>query len=443
MNVHDSERMAGLLEDAGYSQAEDASDADVIVVNTCSVREKAEDKLFSRLGELRDLRPVGAGPQTVVVAGCVAQQEGGAILRRPGMVDVVLGPQNIKKMPGLIARAEAERTAVVDIGPHDDVSFPLGVIKRSDRVKAYVTIVEGCNDFCAFCVVPHTRGHERMRRADEILAEVQEAAASGRKEIHLLGQIVNHYTAPDRLDCEFSDLLRLVSAVPGVERVRFASPHPRHVTSAMIAAMAETPQVCDHLHLPVQSGSTRILALMRRRHTRADYLQLVGRIREAMPDIALSTDIIVGFPGETEADFEETLSLVFEVRFQGIFSFKYSPRPNTLAKNRMPDDVPEPEKSRRLDALQTLLRPMRLAHHQALVGSTVTVLAEGASKRRDGELVGRTSGNTPVNFPGGLDLVGHTLQITVRRAGPNSVWGHVDPREVSERSAQSLEPMGQ
>ena len=440
MNVHDSERLAGLLEQAGYESTPDPSLADVIVVNTCSVREKAEDKLFSRLGELRDLsadRPTG--PPTLVVAGCVAQQEGAEILRRAGMVDVVMGPQSIKRLPELLAQAEGARSPIVDVDPHDDVSFPLGVVRRSDPVKAYVTIVEGCNDFCAFCVVPHTRGHERMRHADEILAEVREAVASGRREIHLLGQIVNHYQAPGRPDCDFSQLLRLVGAVSGVERVRFASPHPRHVTPAMIAAMAETPQVSRHLHLPVQSGSSRVLAAMRRRHTREEYLALVDDIRRAMPNIALTTDMIVGFPGETTADFDDTLSLISTVRFHGIFSFKYSPRPGTLAIKQMPDDVSESEKSRRLDALLALQRPIRLACHEAMLGDTVEVLVEGPSKRRVGEMTGRTAGNTPVNFPGGPELVGQLQSVAVRRAGPNSVWGQVVTGESGRRAGGLLD----
>lgn len=425
MNVHDSERLAGLLERAGYAPGEADSDADVIVVNTCSVREKAEEKLFSRLGELRVAAEARGTRPVVVVAGCVAQQEGDRLRQRSPLVDIVLGTQSLKQLPQLLARLELARQPLVDVALHDDVSFPLGVARRSDPVKASVTIVEGCNDFCSFCVVPYTRGHERMRASSEILAEVREAAKSGRKEIHLLGQIVNHYIAPDRPDCDFACLLQLVAKVPGVERVRFASPHPRHVTSRLIEVMAMTPQICRHLHLPVQSGSTRILAAMRRRHDREQYLELVEEVRSAMPGIALTTDMIVGFPGETERDFQETLSLVEAVRYDGMFSFKYSPRPSTLAQKQLPDSVPEQEKSGRLRRLQELQRGIQFARLRKAVGSTVEVLADGASRRREGELTGRTSGNTPVNFPASEALVGRVVPVAVLRAGPNSLWGEI------------------
>ena len=242
----------------------------------------------------------------------------------------------------------------VDINPYDNVSFPLGIARRSDPVKASVTIIEGCNDFCSFCVVPYTRGHERMRPVSEILKEISMAAQEGHREIHLLGQIVNHYTAPDRPRCDFAELLELVHETPGVDRIRFSSPHPRHVTGRMIEAMRTLPKVCRHLHLPVQSGSNTVLARMRRRHTHEDYLSLVERLREAMPDLALSTDIIVGFPGETAEEFEETLKLVRDVRYNSMFSFKYSERPNTLASKRLKDDVPALEKTRRIVSLQEL-----------------------------------------------------------------------------------------
>ena len=421
MNVHDSERLAGLLEQEGYAAAAESAQADVVVLNTCSVRERAEDKLYSRLGELRSSDNVS--PQTVVVAGCVAQQEGARLLKRSGLVDIVLGTQSLKQLPELLARHDRSIRPLVDIDGRDDVSYPLGVVHRGDATRAYVTIVEGCNDFCAFCIVPYTRGHERMRATAEILAEVRHAALTGRREILLLGQIVNHYQAPDLDGCDFSALLRLVAAVPGVERVRFASPHPRHVTTDMVRAMADTPQVCRHLHLPVQSGSTRVLTAMRRRYSREEYLELVSRLRRAMPDLALTTDMIIGFPGETDADFEETMTLLDEVRFQGVFSFKYSPRPNTLAGRQMADDVPESVKADRLTRLQTRQRTIRLEHHEALMGARVAVLVEGLSKRRPGDVTGRTPGNTLVNFPGSLTLVGRTVTVHVRRAGPNAVWG--------------------
>ncbi len=424
MNVHDSERMAGLLEREGYEPAERAEDADVVVINTCSVRERAEEKLFTRLGEIEAAGRAQGRRPTVAVAGCVAQQEGERIRRRATThVDVILGTQSLKRLPALVEESSATGRPVTDLTAYEDVSFPLGVARHGDPVKAYVTIIEGCNDYCAFCVVPYTRGHERMRPAGDVLADVEEAVRSGRREIHLLGQIVNHYQAPDDPSCDFAGLLARVDAVPGVERIRFASPHPRHVTPALIAAMRDLPRVCRHLHLPVQSGSTRVLAAMRRRHTREQYLDLVDRLRAAIPDLALSTDMIVGFPGETEADFEETLSLVERVRFRGIFSFKYSVRPNTLASKRLVDDVPEPEKTRRIVALQTLQKGIQQELHEALVGRTVDVLVDAPSRRREWELQGRTAGNTVVNFPGPAEWVGRLVAVRVTEAWPNAVRG--------------------
>jgi tRNA-2-methylthio-N6-dimethylallyladenosine synthase len=423
MNFHDSERMAGLLEAAGYEPASEPADADVIVLNTCSVREKAEDKVLSRIGELRcEQRPEGESP-VIAVAGCMAQQEGAGFFRRARSVDVVVGTMAERRLPLLVDEALRTRARQIDVNPYDDVSFPLGMVRRMDPVKAYVTIIEGCNDHCAFCVVPHTRGHERMRPRSEILAEVQEAVQSGRTEIHLLGQIVNHYQAPDDPECDFAELLAHVDAVPGIRRVRFASPHPRHVGRRLIEAMRELPRVCKHLHLPVQSGSTRVLAAMRRRHTREEYIDLLGEVKAGVPAIQLSTDMIVGFPGETEEDFADTLSLVSAAGFHSMFSFKYSERPGTLAARRLPDDVPGEEKERRLAALQELQKGIQTSLHAAAVGRTVEVLVDSVSRRRETELSGRTGGNTVVNFPGESAQLGSLVMVDVERAGPHSLWG--------------------
>jgi len=435
MNVHDSERMAGLLESSGYDRTESESDADLVVINTCSVRERAEEKLYTRLGEIKEMgRELGRDP-IVAVAGCVAQQEGSKLIRRSGgSIDMVIGTQQMKMLPMLATQAlTEERSPVVRArraegriaidNPYEDPSFPLGVVRRGDPVRAYVTIIEGCNDFCAFCVVPYTRGHERMRSKAEILADVREAADSGRREVQLLGQIVNHYQAPDDPACDFPALLEEVHKISGIDRIRFASPHPRHTSDRVIAAVRDLPKVCKHLHLPVQSGASRVLGLMRRRHTREDYLDLVARIREAIPKVQLSTDMIVGFPGETGADFEETLSLTSAVRYHSMFSFKYSERPNTLASKRMPDDVSEAEKTRRIVALQALQRSIQSDLFQRSIGSTHQVLVDATSRRREWELTGRTSGNTVVNFPGPPEWLGQLVDVTIRRAGPNSVWG--------------------
>jgi tRNA-2-methylthio-N6-dimethylallyladenosine synthase len=436
MNQHDSERMAGLLEQAGYDRTDDDGDADVIVINTCSVREKAEEKLYTRLGEIRMMGDeIGARP-IVAVAGCVAQQEGEKLLGKANghVIDVLIGTQSLKRLPMLVdsvssgRKLEAgSREPQIDLNPYDDVSFPLGIVRREEAHKAYVTIIEGCNEFCAFCVVPYTRGNERMRLARDIVAEVRQAADTGAREVQLLGQIVNHYRAPDEPGCDFAELLSRVNEVPGIERIRFASPHPRHVTPRMMQAMRDLPKVCRHLHLPVQSGSTRVLQAMRRRHTREEYLELVALLRETMPDIALSTDMIVGFPGETDEDFDDTLSLTKAARYHSMYSFKYSPRPNTLALKRMPDDVPETEKTRRIVALQALQKTIQGELFAASVGRIEPVLVDAKSRRRDWELSGRTSGNTVVNLPGDPSWVGRTVPVRITGANPNSLRGEAIP----------------
>ena len=425
MNFHDSERMASLLEQAGYEATDQASDADLVVINTCSVREHAEDKLYTRLGELRELASTAGHDPVVAVAGCVAQQEGEAIFKRsPGVADIVVGTQAIRRLPMLAEQASAHRSQrLLDLNPYEDVTFPLGIMRRSDPVKAYVTIIEGCNEFCSFCVVPYTRGHERMRPKADILGEVREAAAHGHREVQLLGQIVNHYQAPDDAACGFAELLEAIHDVDGIERIRFASPHPRHVDARVLRAMRDLPKVCRHLHLPVQSGSTRVLEAMRRRYTRAEYLELVAEVRETVPGVAISTDMIVGFPGETDVDFDDTMTLTGAVRYHSMFSFKYSPRPNTLADKRLADDVPEEEKTRRIVALQALQREIQTAINAGMVGAVEPVLVDAWSRRRDSEVSGRTSTNVVVNLPGRPEWIGQTMPVRIERSGPHSVWG--------------------
>ena len=425
MNYHDSEQMSGLLEAAGYDRTGDDGDADVVVINTCSVREHAEDKLYTRLGELRvQAEETGRSPM-VAVAGCVAQQEGAALLARSSLVDVVVGTRRLRMLPALVEQASSTGRTQIDLGAHDNVAFPFGVTRREDPVRAWVTIIEGCNEYCSFCVVPYTRGHERMRSKAEILAEVRDAASRGCREVQLLGQIVNHYQAPDDAACDFAGLLEAVHEVDGIRRIRFASPHPRHVTPRLLSAMRDLPKVCRHLHLPVQSGSSRVLSAMRRRYTRESYQDLVAAARDAIEGVSISTDMIVGFPGERAEDFDQTLSLAAQVRFSSMFSFKYSQRPNTLAAKRFADDVPEADKTARIVALQALQRDIQLADHERLVGRTVEVLADGVSRRRSTEISGRTTGNTVVNFAGGSGQLGELVAVTIRRAGPNSLWGEV------------------
>jgi tRNA-2-methylthio-N6-dimethylallyladenosine synthase len=343
---------------------------------------------------------------------------------------VIVGTQSVKMLPMLVAQSEHQATRAIDTSAYDDVSFPLGMARRADPTKAYVTIIEGCNDFCAFCVVPYTRGPERMRPAADILSEVRQAVDAGHREVQLLGQIVNHYQAPDRPVCDFADLLALVDSVPGIERIRFASPHPRHVTPRLAEAIRDLPHVCKHIHLPVQSGSTRVLAAMRRRHSREGYLETIDLLRGAVPGLAISTDVIVGFPGERPEDFAETLSLAESVRYCSMFSFKYSPRPNTLAIRRMTDDVPEDEKTERIVLLNAVQRGIQEEIHAGQVGAVVEVLVDGRSRRREWELTGRTSSNTIVNFPGDPSLVGTTLAVRILRGGPHSVWGEIAAAET-------------
>jgi tRNA-2-methylthio-N6-dimethylallyladenosine synthase len=378
----------------------------------------------------------------------VAQQEGESLLANTNgkVIDVVVGTQRLKMLPLMLDKTSHSPFAVVDINPLDDVSFPLGMVRRADPVRAYVTIIEGCNDHCAFCVVPYTRGHERMRAKADILADVRDAVAGGRSEIQLLGQIVNHYSAPDDPSCDFAQLLAEVDAIPGVQRIRFASPHPRHTGTRLIQAVRDLPRVCKHLHLPVQSGSTRVLHAMRRRHSREEYLDLVARIRESIPGVTLSTDMIVGFPGETAADFEDTLSLTEAAQYHSMFSFKYSPRPNTLASKRMPDDVSATEKTARIVALQELQRSIQTRLHEQAVGTSVEVLIDSAGRRRFQELSGRTSGNTVVNLPtpsdtsgsaASDDWIGRLITVRITRSGPHSLSGEAVswvPQSMETRS---------
>lgn len=438
MNYHDGERISGLLESDGYTPANSELDADLIVVNTCSVRELAVQKLRSRLGEIRTAAEEQGRAPMIAVTGCVAQQEGDKLFDGATPIDVVVGTQAVKQLPALLAKSRDEKRPLADVNPYEDVSFPLGMAKPTDAVRAWVTIIEGCNEFCSFCVVPYTRGHERMRPVSEILAEVREAARTGHREVQLLGQIVNHYEAPDE-PCDFGQLIERVHEIEGIERIRFASPHPRHVTPRLIASIRDLPKVAKHLHLPVQSGSNRILAAMRRRYTREAYLDQIAQLRAEIPGIALSTDVIVGFPGETSEDFAQTMDLVERARFHTMYSFKYSPRPNTLAIKRMSDDVTEGEKRERIMALQERQAAIQVELYGGMVGNIETVLVDSTSRRREWQLSGRTSGNLVVNFEGPAELIGTFVPVRIVEAAPYSLRGEmVVGEQVSGRAAPAV-----
>jgi tRNA-2-methylthio-N6-dimethylallyladenosine synthase len=423
MNDHDSEKVAGVLVRRGYRQAASAADAHLVLYNTCSIREKATQKVFSRLGLFNPKNELLGGDEKIIgVLGCVAQQEGERIFERAPWVSLVCGSASYSKLPVLLAQIEAGQRRVTGLDTDTDETFETELTRRDHPLRAYVTIIEGCDKSCTYCVVPRTRGPERSRSSASILAEVRELAGVGYTEVQLLGQTVNSYRDPSSRGLRFADLLAAVAETPGIRRVRFMTSHPSDLDADTVRAMDSVPQLCEHLHLPVQSGSTRILRAMRRTYSREEYLEKVAMVRAARRSISITTDIIVGFPGETEKDFEETLSLLDSVQFDGAFSFQYSPRPQTSAAS-MPGAVPDEEKSRRLALLQERQRRIQTARNAALVGQTLEVLVEGVSRRED-QWTGRTSGNRTLNFTSPRSgLLGEYLLVTVTQAGTNSLLG--------------------
>lgn len=432
MNVYNSQRMADLAAAEGYVEAAAAEDADLVVLNTCHIRERASEKIYSELGKLRDLkdgrRESGRG-LTLVVAGCVAQAEGAEILRRQPAVDVVVGPQSYHRLPELLRRARA-RPGVVDTEfPVEDKfsRLPAGsseaVAKRG--VAAYVTVQEGCDKFCSFCVVPYTRGAESSRPMDAVLSEVKRLTGAGVREITFIGQNVNAYHGldPNGGRAGLAALIAAAAAVPGVRRLRYATSHPNDMTDDLIAAHRDVAALAPYLHLPVQSGSDRILASMNRRHRVADYLAIVARARAARPDIAFSSDFIVGYPGESEADFEATLDLARAVGYASSFAFKYSARPGTPAGD-MEDQVDKSTKATRLARLQALLEEQRRAFSRACVGRRLEVLFEKPG-RREGQVVGRSPYMQAVYAEGPLSLIGVMAEVEIVGFGPNSLRGEI------------------
>ncbi|MGE5345284.1 MAG: tRNA (N6-isopentenyl adenosine(37)-C2)-methylthiotransferase MiaB [Acidithiobacillales bacterium] len=433
MNVLESRRFVGLLSREGYAETRDEEGADVILLNTCSVRERAEQKVYARLGRLARLKK--RRPEVVLgVCGCVAQQEGERLLSRLPHVDFVLGTGRIEALPEVVRRVREERDRPCETGfDVDEVGYTPGVIARDVAHRAAITVVEGCNKNCTFCVVPLTRGRERNRHFDDVVEESRELLAEGVVEIELLGQTVNAYRDPAS-GRDFADLLEAVADLPGLRRLRFVTSHPRNFTSKLIRAMAGSPAVCPALHLPVQSGSDAVLRRMKRQYTRADYLSLVAELRLAVPDLALSSDVIVGFPGETDVQFEETLALVEEVRFAQLFAFAYSPRPGTAAA-RWTSDVAPSVASARLARLLERQQEIQRELHREFEGRTVEVLVEGRDRR--GRLAsGRTACNRVTNIEGAEPLPPGTIaSVLVERGFPNSLRGRllrVDPRSGAQ-----------
>jgi tRNA-2-methylthio-N6-dimethylallyladenosine synthase len=426
MNQYDSARMADVLRvGVDLSPTDDPAEADVLLMNTCSVREKAQEKVFSLLGEWRMLK--ARRPEVIIgVGGCVASQEGEAITERAPFVDLVFGPQTLHRLPQMIGELRKSGRAVVDVSFPEIEKFDQLPAPRAEGARAFVSVMEGCSKYCSFCIVPYTRGEEVSRGFDSVMAEVRQLAAQGVAEVTLLGQNVNAYSGPmaDGVRVDLATLIHHVARVPGIERIRFTTSHPLEFNDSLIEAFASVPQLAAHLHLPVQSGSDRILALMKRGYTTLEFKDKVRRLRAVRPDIAISSDFIIGFPGETERDFAATLQLTRDVGFDQSFSFLYSRRPGTPAAS-LPDEVPADVKQERLMRLQAQLETQARAISEAMVGSVQRVLIERPAKKNTAELAGRTANNRWVNFAGPRHLLGRFADVTVTGALAHSLRGRL------------------
>lgn len=432
MNEYDSEKMFDVLgKDSPVERAASPEEADIILFNTCSIRDKAQHKVFSDLGRVKEIKQ--ANPKLIIgVGGCVASQEGEAIVHRAPYVDVVFGPQTLHRLPDLIAKRSESGKAQVDISFPEIEKFDALPPPRKDGPTAFVSIMEGCSKYCSFCVVPYTRGEEISRPFDDVLVEVADLADQGVKEVTLLGQNVNAYRgimSDGQTIADFATLLDYVHEIPGIERIRYTTSHPKEMTSRLIDAYRRLPKLVSFLHLPVQAGSDRVLAAMKRGYTTLEFKSIVRRLRQARPDITLSSDFIVGFPGETEADFEKTMQLIDEIKFDTSFSFIYSPRPGTPAAD-LPDDTTAEVKLKRLQRLQALIGQQASAIAESMVGTAQVILVEGASRRDPGELMGRTQNNRIVNFQGSDRLIGQMVTVTITAAYTNSLRGEIVTRET-------------
>ena len=424
MNEYDSSKMLALLERShGLKPVASPEQAHVLLMNTCSVREKAQEKLFSELGRWRALKD--ADPSVIIaVGGCVASQEGELIWERAPFVDVVFGPQTLHRLPAMIAAAERGENRLIDISFPEIEKFDNLPPARVDGPSAFVSIMEGCSKYCSFCIVPYTRGEEFSRPFDDVITEIVELAAGGAREVVLLGQNVNAYRGAthDGQIVDLAALIRYVAAVDGVERIRFTTSHPLEFTPRLIETYGQVPQLVSHVHLPVQSGADRILALMKRGHTTLEYKSIIRRLREARPDILVSTDFIVGFPGESDEDFARTMAFIEDIRFDQSFSFIYSPRPGTPAA-ALPDDVSQAQKLHRLAILQQRITEFSEQYNAAMVGTVQCVLVTGPARKNAQELAGRTTHNRVVNFAGPHHLIGHFTEVRISAALPNSLRG--------------------
>lgn len=426
MNEYDSAKMADLLNSThGLELTENAEEADILLLNTCSIREKAQEKVFHQLGRWKDLKK--QNPDLIIgVGGCVASQEGEHIRDRAPYVDIIFGPQTLHRLPEMVNQIRGGKSAVVDVSFPEIEKFDRLPEPRAEGPTAFVSIMEGCNKYCSFCVVPYTRGEEVSRPVDDVLFEIAQLADQGVREVNLLGQNVNAYRGPthDGGICSFAELLRLVAAIDGIDRLRFTTSHPIEFTDDIIDVYRDTPELVSFLHLPVQSGSDRILSMMKRNHTALEYKAIIRKLREARPDIQISSDFIVGFPGETAQDFEQTMNLIAQVNFDMSFSFIYSARPGTPAAD-MPDDVSEEEKKQRLYLLQERINQQASQFSRRMLGTEQRILVEGPSKKDIMELTGRTENNRIVNFVGSPDMIGKFVDVKITDVYTNSLRGEV------------------
>ncbi|ESP93670.1 MULTISPECIES: tRNA (N6-isopentenyl adenosine(37)-C2)-methylthiotransferase MiaB [Pseudoalteromonas] len=426
MNEYDSQKMADLLDATnGYQLTEEAEQADVILLNTCSIREKAQEKVFHQLGRWKLLKE--DNPDLVIgVGGCVASQEGDTIRQRAPFVDIVFGPQTLHRLPEMIKQVQSKEGSVVDISFPEIEKFDRLPEPKAEGPSAFVSIMEGCSKYCTFCVVPYTRGEEVSRPLDDVILEVAQLAEQGVREVNLLGQNVNAFRGEmhDGEVCYFSDLLRYVAAIDGIDRIRYTTSHPVEFTPDIIEAYKDVPELVDHLHLPVQSGSDRVLNLMKRGHTALEYKSTIRKLRKIRPNLSMSSDFIIGFPGESKADFEETMNLINAIGFDMSFSFIYSARPGTPAAD-LPDDVPEQEKKERLYLLQNRINQMAQDISRKMFDTEQRILVEGPSKKNPMELRGRTENNRVVNFEGPHSVIGQFVDVRITEALPNSLRGEL------------------